>query len=935
MSRFLFLVLLLSSALQAQFTYREVLRLDWNEAGVRTAPDGRYGPQSFTVSGDSVFLLDTQNGRLSLFRANTRQWNRELPLNNAEDFILTPDNLILLSSNAVTRFDGNGNLISRDLFALRDFVTALFAGNNNQWLAEINQSETLNPQTGKVKQPGIVTTDNKRVSITYRSPETIHIELDNRRIATVAGASTGRFLGTDQSGNLFILLEFITQAVPLQVRREIRRYSASGDVLSTINVPVHQYAAVFREFRVGADGVLYHLITTESGVIIAGWFPDQSFTGQPETLTYPAELQSYDHYNSGLTDDLPAPEKNKSTDENRVFDTVTRTEALQIGDTYVLHNWTAAAGNLTNGRILDPDGVEIQTPSWVGVGQNQKVPYQWGGFYTLTSFDAGLLAGKYAGDNATTGVSSWCVGVDCSGFVSRCWKLSSHYSTRMMDDYITVAYSSWDELQPADAIHVVGHVRMFVDRNPNGTLLVVESSGADWRVSYRSYSLSSLSSYTPRYYIYMQGSPASIARPSLGMVQVGDSVRVQWQAASDTSGLAGYRVYVNQAHSGWAAVWGGYVFPMDQTAVSLAVNQGQETYFQVKSVSAANSDDESYPTDTYGYLSDNSGETVLIVDGFDRTDGSYPFPYHEFAMWMGEALAQYSINFVTTDNDEVVKGNVDLSEFGAVFWLLGDESTVDETFSDAEQELVKSYLRQGGKLFATGSEIAWDLDYRGGTSDLDFIHNFLKTSYEQDDSGSYTVNGVAGTPFEGLTLAYDDGTHGVYPEDWPDALSVSGGSQVVLKYANGLNAATYFSGMLSGGTANAQVMVMGFPFETIYLSGQRVQLVGDVLEQFGMIVSPVETVTDNAVPADYRLYANYPNPFNPVTTIRFDLPVAETVRISLFTVSGEKVGEIINGQFAAGNHQVQFDGRNLASGIYFYEMRAANFRNVQRMVLLK
>ena len=83
------------------------------------------------------------------------------------------------------------------------------------------------------------------------------------------------------------------------------------------------------------------------------------------------------------------------------FPTVTPVEALAMADLYVQHQWTATAANITNGRINDPNGVEIETPEWIESGSNYHVPYQWGGFKTLEQVETGLLSGKYAGDKAT------------------------------------------------------------------------------------------------------------------------------------------------------------------------------------------------------------------------------------------------------------------------------------------------------------------------------------------------------------------------------------------------------------------------------------------------------------------------------------------------------------------------------------------------------
>jgi hypothetical protein len=85
----------------------------------------------------------------------------------------------------------------------------------------------------------------------------------------------------------------------------------------------------------------------------------------------------------------------------------------------------------------------------------------------------------------------------------------------------------------------------------------------------------------------------------------------------------------------------------------------------------------------------------------------------------------------------------------------------------------------------------------------------------------------------------------------------------------------------------------------------------------------------------FQLSSAYPNPFNPCTSIRFGLPVACIVELSVYDLSGRTVAELINGWRGAGLHEVTFDASQLASGIYVYRMQAGNFNASGKMVLLK
>jgi hypothetical protein len=88
-------------------------------------------------------------------------------------------------------------------------------------------------------------------------------------------------------------------------------------------------------------------------------------------------------------------------------------------------------------------------------------------------------------------------------------------------------------------------------------------------------------------------------------------------------------------------------------------------------------------------------------------------------------------------------------------------------------------------------------------------------------------------------------------------------------------------------------------------------------------------------PTTFALDQNYPNPFNPATMIRFSLPTASVVTLTVYNTLGEKVAMLLNGPMESGYHQVSFDAVNLPSGLYLYEIKAGEFSSIKKMVLLK
>ena len=94
--------------------------------------------------------------------------------------------------------------------------------------------------------------------------------------------------------------------------------------------------------------------------------------------------------------------------------------------------------------------------------------------------------------------------------------------------------------------------------------------------------------------------------------------------------------------------------------------------------------------------------------------------------------------------------------------------------------------------------------------------------------------------------------------------------------------------------------------------------------------------TTVSIPTTFQLYQNYPNPFNPTTKISFDLPKDLRVTIMIFDILGREVTKIINNEFrTAGKYITEFNASALSSGIYFYQIRAGEFIQAKKMLLVK
>ncbi|MBD3401729.1 T9SS type A sorting domain-containing protein [candidate division GN15 bacterium] len=105
---------------------------------------------------------------------------------------------------------------------------------------------------------------------------------------------------------------------------------------------------------------------------------------------------------------------------------------------------------------------------------------------------------------------------------------------------------------------------------------------------------------------------------------------------------------------------------------------------------------------------------------------------------------------------------------------------------------------------------------------------------------------------------------------------------------------------------------------------------------------PTDVVDDPdvTVPSTVELYQNYPNPFNPTTTISFALPGGSEVELSVYNLLGQKVRTLTDRYYSAGTYELTWDGQDsrgqtVASGVYFYRLRAGEIVQQKKMLLLK
>ena len=182
--------------------------------------------------------------------------------------------------------------------------------------------------------------------------------------------------------------------------------------------------------------------------------------------------------------------------------TVRRSETITIAYTYSRLEWTPEPRHVLHGK--DADGITVHTPDatlsshgfsngwWQADKTARGMAYQWGGFDTPKQFLASLERGEVAGDISTAekrrlgdaGTSKHACGIDCSGFVSRCWRLPRPYSTKELPG-ICDRLDSWADLKPGDILLNDRHVLLFANWGVPGSAVNVYEAGPYpvWRVN--------------------------------------------------------------------------------------------------------------------------------------------------------------------------------------------------------------------------------------------------------------------------------------------------------------------------------------------------------------------------------------------------------------------------------------------------------------------
>lgn len=353
-------------------------------------------------------------------------------------------------------------------------------------------------------------------------------------------------------------------------------------------------------------------------------------------------------------------------------------------------------------------------------------------------------------------------------------------------------------------------------------------------------------------------------------------VTLSWQAPASNSYLGssadGYRVYASVDGRGFDG--GTYVAGGATNTITLSgYDAALPYYFKIVAV---NEGGESPSSEVVTALPSGGAKQVLIVNGFDRLDRALnpkvPFGAsgntvdrvrtlesnsRDYVVQVASAIhdAEPGLHVDSTSNEAVISGAINLSDYETVIWLLGEESTADDTFDAVEQTKVEAFIAAGGNLFVSGSEIGWDLDYQN--NGRAFYEGTLLANYVADDANSNSASGTTGSIFEGLSVGFGNG-NSPHSVDYPDVIAALPGSTIAMDYAGAASGAAI---QAQGSGGRGSLVMLAFPFETITTAANRTAVMDRVLEFFGTsAVAPdnADFNNDGTVDAaDYTMWRDH------------------------------------------------------------------------------
>ena len=312
---------------------------------------------------------------------------------------------------------------------------------------------------------------------------------------------------------------------------------------------------------------------------------------------------------------------------------------------------------------------------------------------------------------------------------------------------------------------------------------------------------------------------------------------------------------------------------------------------------------------------------VLVVDDDNGA------PYGEFYSTALDGDEDWSvIHDVWDKNLDADLSYSDIEEYTAIIWATGNETS--NTLTESDMTALTSFLDAGGRLMVASQGIDNDPTVTGSSFYSDYLH-----AQSTGEPGAVQVNGVDGDELsDGHSMVLVGGGCGGNNVSASVITPINGGIGFY-KYGTteDIAAVRYDgNGYRSAYFAFALEAACGALPNTLHYSE-----VVRVMAPWLGIVSIDDEPSGHMMPNEFALHANYPNPFNPETTISFNVGTRSRVVLRVYDLLGREIAKLVDRRLSPGEHSVNFSGSDLASGVYLVNMQADGFSATRRMVLMK
>ncbi len=300
------------------------------------------------------------------------------------------------------------------------------------------------------------------------------------------------------------------------------------------------------------------------------------------------------------------------------------------------------------------------------------------------------------------------------------------------------------------------------------------------------------------------------------------------------------------------------------------------------------------------------------------------------------------------DTVEFIPDYQTLEPYDMVLWFTGNDGVGLALWNGADtvNSELKDYLDNGGRLWMSGNDFLYDL--YGGAPDTfqvgDFVYDYFGIS--SYDAQSKVDDGGTGVPM--LLRDPNCGISTLDTIDWRysglwyvDAVTPLPNATPIFRMGPASYALADMPAAVYYNTTTFMTVTFYFNMRQIETSDyyrKLEKLMADMLawiQQTSPIVGIEKPEEPAELPRRFAVHPNYPNPFNPTTTIAYELPRSGRVEVSIYNILGQKVATLVKGNQKAGRYKLQVDASRWASGVYFFRVRYREQQVIRKMLLIK